>query len=94
MSLLADNMRFLRGRRGLSQQRVADDLIITRSRYAKYEEGASEPPIELLQRISWYFQVSIDLLVGIDLQRSRIEELLKLPDYRMVLPVKQNSQQR
>ncbi|MFD2555115.1 helix-turn-helix domain-containing protein [Sphingobacterium tabacisoli] len=88
MSLLADNMRFLRGRRGLSQQRVADDLIITRSRYAKYEEGASEPPIELLQRISRYFQVSIDLLVGIDLQRSRIEELLKLPDYRMVLPVK------
>ncbi|WP_164112046.1 MULTISPECIES: helix-turn-helix domain-containing protein [Sphingobacterium] len=86
MSLLADNMRFLRGRRGLSQQRVADDLIITRSRYAKYEEGASEPPIELLQRISRYFQVSIDLLVGIDLQRSRIEELLKLPDYRMVLP--------
>ncbi|ERJ57354.1 MULTISPECIES: helix-turn-helix domain-containing protein [Sphingobacterium] len=88
MSLLADNMRFLRGRRGLSQQRVADDLIITRSRYAKYEEGASEPPIELLQRISRYFHVSIDLLVGIDLQRSRIEELLKLPDYRMVLPVK------
>ncbi|MDR2282133.1 MAG: helix-turn-helix domain-containing protein, partial [Sphingobacterium sp.] len=88
MSLLADNMRFLRGRRGLSQQRVADDLIITRSRYAKYEEGASEPPIELLQRISRYFHVSIDLLVGVDLQRSRIEELLKLPDYRMVLPVK------
>lgn len=88
MSLLADNMRFLRGRRGLSQQRVADDLIITRSRYAKYEEGASEPPIELLQRISRYFHVSIDLLVGVDLQRSRVEELLKLPDYRMVLPVK------
>ncbi len=88
MSLLADNMRFLRGRRGLSQQRVADDLIITRSRYAKYEEGASEPPIELLQRISRYFHVSIDLLVGVDLQRSRVEELLKLPDYRRVLPVK------
>lgn len=88
MSLLADNMRFLRGRRGLSQQRVADELIITRSRYAKYEEGASEPPIELLQRISRYFHVSIDLLVGVDLQRSRIEELLQLPDYRRVLPVK------
>ncbi|TDQ79770.1 helix-turn-helix domain-containing protein [Sphingobacterium yanglingense] len=88
MSLLADNMRFLRGRRGLSQQRVADELIITRSRYAKYEEGASEPPIELLQRISRYFHVSIDLLVGVDLQRSGVEELLKLPDYRRVLPVK------
>lgn len=88
MALLADNMRFLRGRRGLSQQRVADDLIITRSRYAKYEEGASEPPIELLQRISRYFHISIDLIVGVDLQRLRIEELLKLEDYRMVLPVK------
>ncbi|MBL1407636.1 helix-turn-helix domain-containing protein [Sphingobacterium faecale] len=66
---------------------MADDLIITRSRYAKYEEGASEPPIELL-RISRHFHVSIGLLVSADLQWFRIEELLKLRDYRIVLPVK------
>ncbi|MFD2555070.1 hypothetical protein [Sphingobacterium tabacisoli] len=27
-------------------------------------------------------------LVGIDLQGARIEELLKLPDYQMMVPVK------
>ncbi|MFD2555130.1 hypothetical protein [Sphingobacterium tabacisoli] len=58
-----------------------------------YEQEATTPrsrlpPIELLQRISRYFQVSMDLLVGIDLPQSRIEELLKLPDYQTVLPVK------
>lgn len=87
MFLLADNLRFLRGRLGFSQRQVADDLIITRGRYAKYEEGASEPPVEILQRISRYFHISIDLLLGVDLQRYPIEELLKLPDYRIALPV-------
>ena len=69
MSILSDNMRYLRAQRKLSQQRVADDLIITRGRYAKYEDGVSEPPLSLLQNIARYFQVSIDLLLAVDLRR-------------------------
>ena len=51
MSYLADNIRYLRNQLGHSQQKVADDLFITRGRYAKYEENASEPPIEILARL-------------------------------------------
>lgn len=69
MSLLSDNIRYLRHQLGHSQQRVADDLMITRGRYGKYEDAVAEPPIEILLKLSQYFQVSIDLLLSVDLRR-------------------------
>lgn len=90
MSILSENMRYLRSQRSLSQQKVSDALIITRARYAKYEEGASDPPLEILQRIAHYFQVSIDLLISIDLRKVPMDDLLKLEGNRILLPIKIN----
>lgn len=59
-----ENMRYLRAKLGLSQQRLADELGITRARYSKYEYGMSEPPIELLIKIARYYQLSLDQLVS------------------------------
>ena len=87
MSILSDNMRFLRAKQKFSQQKIADTLFITRGRFAKYEDGSSEPPIEILMRISKYFSVSIDLLVGVDLRKYPLEEMLNLPDNRILVPI-------
>lgn len=87
MSIFSDNIRILRGKQNLSQQKVSDALLITRVRYAKYEDGTSEPPIEILIRISKYFRVSIDLLVSVDIRKYPLEEMLKLPDNRILLPI-------
>jgi len=87
MSILSDNLRILRARQKESQQKVADSLMITRVRYAKYEDGTSEPPIEILLRISKYFHLSIDLLVGVDIKKYPLEEMLNLPDNRILLPI-------
>ena len=87
MSKLSDNLRFLRAGKQLSQQKVADLLMITRVRYAKYEDGTSEPPIEILMRISKYFIISIDLLVAVDLRKYPLEEMLNLPDNRILVPI-------
>lgn len=62
--------------------------MITRGRYAKYEDGASEPPLEILIKISRYFYVSIDLLVSVDLRRISLKEIMELPDNRIILPIK------
>ncbi|WP_286856649.1 MULTISPECIES: XRE family transcriptional regulator [Sphingobacterium] len=91
MLLLADNLRFLRNELNASQQIVADALHITRGRYSKYEEGASDPPIDILLKISRYYKVSVDLLISIDLRKYKLEELLKLPDNRILLPIKTDS---
>ncbi|WP_079667061.1 hypothetical protein [Soonwooa buanensis] len=36
--ILSDSMHFLRSQQEISQQKVADSLLITRVRYAKYED--------------------------------------------------------
>lgn len=87
MSILSDNLRFLRDKQNLSQQKIADTLLITRSRYVKYEDGTSEPPIEILLRMSKYFSISIDLLVSVDLRKYPLEEMLNLPDNRILVPI-------
>ena len=87
MSILSENMRYLRAQQKYAQQKIADDLLITRGRYAKYEDDATEPPIEILVRISKYYRVSIDLLVGVNLRKYSLEKMMKLPDNRIILPI-------
>ena len=78
MSILADNLRYLRAKRGYTQQRVADNLIITRGCYAKYEDGASEPPLSVLQKISHFYDVSIDILLQVEVKVVDPHELYAL----------------
>ncbi|MBN9313245.1 MAG: XRE family transcriptional regulator [Chryseobacterium sp. 39-10] len=87
MSILSDNMRVLRSRMEYSQQKTADTLKITRGRYVKYEDGSSEPPIDILVRISRFFKVSIDLLVTVDIRKYPLDNLMELPNNRTILPI-------
>jgi Predicted transcriptional regulators len=57
-------LREIRKRRGLSQQKVALDLHITREALSYYETGKREPSFDLLNRMSAYFHVSIDYLIN------------------------------
>ena len=88
MSVLSENMRYLRGKLNLSQQKVADDLLITRGRYGKYEDAAAEPPLEILVKISKYYNISIDPLLTINVSKYSIDETMELPDKRTVLPIR------
>ena len=87
MSFLATNIKHLRAQKNKSQQNVADDLAITRARYSKYEEGVSEPPLDLLKLIATYFLINIDLLISVDLKKHSVEDLLKLENNRILLPI-------
>ena len=55
--------KILRQERGLTQQQVADALGISRSAYAYYEIGGSEPSRSVLLELAQYFQVSADSLL-------------------------------
>jgi transcriptional regulator with XRE-family HTH domain len=88
MSLFSDNIRSLRIRRGISQEKLAESLYITRGRYVKYEDGTSEPPFDILRRISLFWHVSIDLLLSVDIRKVAMDELLRLEDNRILLPIK------
>lgn len=87
MSLFSENLRYLRTKTGLSQKSVAAELIITRERLAKYEDGRSEPPFDVLKRISKFHHVSIDILLSVDLSKTSLDSLLKMDDNRILLPI-------
>jgi transcriptional regulator with XRE-family HTH domain len=87
MSLFSDNIRSLRAKRKISQEKVAESLLITRGRYAKYEDGTSEAPYEILKKIAHYYQISIDLLLSVDVRKIPMDALLQLENNRLLLPI-------
>ncbi len=87
MSVFSENIRLLRGTLGKTQRELSQQIQITSSRYSSYENGKSKPPVDLLIRISRIFNVSIDLLLSVDLKKHSLKDMLKLPDNRIVLPV-------
>lgn len=57
-------LRLIRKRKKYSQQKVAMDLNISREAISYYENGKRSPDIEMLRRLSLYFNTSIDFLVN------------------------------
>lgn len=87
MSLFSDNIRHLRVKKEVSQSVVAKGIAITRDRLAKYEEGKSQPPLEILVKLSHYYHVSIDLLLTADIRKIDVDALMKMEDNRILLPI-------
>lgn len=87
MSKIASNIRFLRQLKGLSQEQLADELKVTRSRIGGYEEARNEPPIDLLIRLSEYFHIAVDALIRGDLQKTNLDGLMKVGKNRILFPI-------
>jgi transcriptional regulator with XRE-family HTH domain len=87
MTKIANNIRFLRQWKGLSQEQLADELEITRSRIGGYEEARNEPPIDLLIKLSEFFHIAIDALVRGDLRKTNLDGLMKIGKNRILFPI-------
>src|SRR4030042_3508024 len=72
------NIKFLRKRRGRTQDDVATVLNLKRSTLSGYENGVAQPGIEILVSFSRYFNISIDTLVKIDISRLSESQLGEL----------------
>ncbi len=69
MKFISKNIRHLRRLKGVTQEVLAEDLQVTRSRISSYEEGRSAPTIEMLIQLSDYFKLPIDILLRNDLTK-------------------------
>lgn len=56
-------LKEIRKRKGYSQLKVAFDLNISREALSYYENGKRSPDVDMLCRMSEYFNVSIDYLI-------------------------------
>lgn len=80
---LHSNIKLLRKKKGLTQEALAERLMITRSKLAGYELNIN-PPIETLVKISDYLSVSLDILVKEDLSsytEYKLRELLETDQF-------------
>ena len=57
-------LRIVRKQRQLNQLKVALDLCISREALSHYENGKRCPDIQMLRKLSAYFNVSIDFLIN------------------------------
>ena len=57
-------LKMIRKERNLNQLKVAMDLNISREALSHYENGKREPSIDMLNKLSEYFNVSIDFLIN------------------------------
>jgi transcriptional regulator with XRE-family HTH domain len=72
------NIKFLRKRRGRTQDDVAAALNLKRSTLSGYENGVAQPGIDILISFSGYFNMSIDTLLKIDMTRLSESQLGEL----------------
>lgn len=62
--MFAQRLRELRSEKGVVQKDVANFLNITTSAYGFYEQGKRVPDTDIMIKLSNYFNVSLDYLLG------------------------------
>ena len=64
MATFAERLRSLRQEKGWSQQRLADNLKLSKSSVNMYERGEREPGFETMEAIADLFNVDMNYLYG------------------------------
>ncbi|HTI09680.1 MAG TPA: helix-turn-helix transcriptional regulator [Puia sp.] len=79
MHLLGKNIRFLRKQFPVTQSKLASLIGKGQTTIGNWENGISEPSIEELLILSNYFDISLDLLIKVDLSLTnyQVEKRLK-----------------
>lgn len=60
---ITDNIKKLREDRNLMQKEVYNDIGLKASHYNKLEKGLVEPSIDILEKLSTFYQLTIDDIV-------------------------------
>ena len=67
----------LRKERGMTQEMLAEQLVISAQAISKWERGIANPDLELIPRIAKLFSISTDELLGLSSPKAAESELEK-----------------
>ena len=79
MTLVSDNIRYLRKLNGLTQEQFSRKINIKRSLLGAYEEGRANPNGQNIQAIAKAFNTTVELLTRQDLRKLRETPNLTIP---------------
>jgi len=74
----SSNIKFLRKRRGRTQDDVAFALEMKRPTLSGYENEVAKPSVEVLLAFSDYFKIAVDTLIKVDLSTLPESQLVQL----------------
>ena len=74
--MFASRLRALRKERGLTLQQLAKHFGMSHSTLSKYETGSRKPDMEMLKKLSDFFGVSVDYLIGESPVRDKEETVI------------------
>ena len=72
-SCFSENIKKLRKQRHLTQEQFAEAMGVTVGAIYKWEQGLSLPDIGGIMEIAGFFGISVDALIGYELQDSTVE---------------------
>ena len=70
MLKIGENILQKRKERGITQEELAEFMMVTKASVSKWETGQSHPDILLLPKLAAFFNISVDELIGYDLDLS------------------------
>lgn len=73
---LGSNIKELRKQKGLRQEQLAEAMGVSTASVSKWETNQSYPELTLLAELADFFEVSIDTLIGHNLNADRLESLI------------------
>ncbi|MBR0507807.1 MAG: helix-turn-helix transcriptional regulator [Clostridia bacterium] len=80
---LAENIRRFRKERSLTQEQLAEVLMVTAGAVYKWEAGLSVPDIALIVEMADFFDTSVDALLGYTMKDNRVDAIVKrMQEYR------------
>ena len=98
---LGENIRKLRKQKSLTQENLAEALGVTVGAISKWELGASTPDIQYIVELADFFETSVDVLFGYQLQSNtlnttldEIDQCRRTKDYDVGLKVVEKALQK
>ncbi len=78
--LISENIKRLRKEKNITQEELAEAMNVSCAAVSKWERGESYPDITFLPQLAFFFDVTLDELVGYDKEKvnAEIEEVLAL----------------
>lgn len=73
MLKVGENILQKRKERGITQEELAEFMMVTKASVSKWETGQSHPDILLLPKLATFFNISVDELIGYDPDLSSVQ---------------------
>lgn len=86
MATFTERLKELRKSKGITLEKLAEELGTAKSTLSRYENGLREPKKDFLEMLSEYFDVSVDyLLGGTNTKNNNNNNLIKEKDVEEIL---------